>query len=85
MKKFVIAGAFGTYLDVESAKRIGMFPDLSRDRFHQVGNAAGTGAREMLVSKKARQEAEIIKEKITYVELTVHPSFFDVYTSQLMF
>jgi uncharacterized 2Fe-2S/4Fe-4S cluster protein (DUF4445 family) len=82
---FVIAGAFGTYLDVESAKTIGMFPDLPIARFHQVGNAAGTGAREMLVSKRARLRAERIRESIHYIELTVHPSFFDTYASELMF
>lgn len=85
IESFVIAGAFGTYLDVESAKEIGMFPDLPLDRFYQVGNAAGTGAREMLVSKGARLQAEEIRQSISYVELTVHPNFFDVYAAELMF
>ena len=43
IESFVVAGAFGTYLDLESAVRIGMFPDLPRERFRQAGNAAGTG------------------------------------------
>jgi uncharacterized 2Fe-2S/4Fe-4S cluster protein (DUF4445 family) len=85
IESFVIAGAFGTYLDVGSAIRIGMFPDLPRERFSQVGNAAGIGAREMLVSRSARHQAEEIREKIEYVELTVHSNFFDVYATQLMF
>jgi uncharacterized 2Fe-2S/4Fe-4S cluster protein (DUF4445 family) len=85
IESFVIAGAFGTYLNVESAKGIRMFPELPMDRFQQVGNAAGTGAREMLVSKTARRRAEKIKENITYIELTVHPDFFDVYATELMF
>ena len=85
IESFVIAGAFGTYLDVESARHIGMFPDLPPERFHQVGNAAGIGARKLLVSKEARLEAERIRESITYVELTVHPNFFDVYATELMF
>ena len=79
------SGAFGTYLDVGSAIEIGMFPNLPQERFSQVGNAAGIGAREMLVSKSARLQAEKIREKIEYVELTVHSSFFDVYATQLMF
>ncbi len=85
IESFVIAGAFGTYLDPESAKTVGMFPKLPRERFHQVGNAAGMGAREMLVSKTARLKAETIRNAISYVELTVHPNFFDVYTTELMF
>lgn len=85
IESFVIAGAFGTYLDVESARHIRMFPDLPLERFKQVGNAAGIGARRMLVSKSARLEAERIRENIEYVELTVHPNFFDVYATELMF
>ncbi len=57
VERVIIAGAFGTYLHLASALAIGMFPDLPEDRFQQVGNAAGAGARMMLVSKKARQEA----------------------------
>jgi uncharacterized 2Fe-2S/4Fe-4S cluster protein (DUF4445 family) len=82
---FVIAGAFGTYIDIENAIRIGMLPRLPLERFQQVGNAAGMGAREMLISKNARLNAENIVEKISYVELTVHPRFFDVYANELMF
>ena len=41
----MIAGAFGTYLDVKSGIEIGMFPNLDLEKFVQVGNAAGTGAK----------------------------------------
>ncbi len=79
----VVAGAFGTYLDLESAMRVGMFPPLPLTRFRQVGNAAGTGARQMLISKARRRLAESIAEKVEYVELTVHPEFMDVYMDAL--
>jgi uncharacterized 2Fe-2S/4Fe-4S cluster protein (DUF4445 family) len=85
IESFVIAGAFGSYLDVESARHIRMFPDLPMERFQQVGNAAGIGARRMLISNRARLEAARIRESIEYVELTVHPNFFDVYATELMF
>jgi len=48
----IIAGAFGSYIDVSSAMTIGMLPNLPLERFRQVGNAAGTGAR--LASSPAR-------------------------------
>ncbi|MGC9397299.1 MAG: ASKHA domain-containing protein, partial [Anaerolineae bacterium] len=68
---FIVAGAFGTYLDLESAIRIGMFPPLPLERFKQVGNAAGTGARQMLISSAQRRLAAQIGERVRYVELTV--------------
>jgi len=71
----IIAGAFGTYLDIESGIEIGMFPDIPRDKFHQVGNAAGAGARMALLSKEKREQAALIAAKVDYVELTVEPSF----------
>ncbi len=83
IEAFVVAGAFGTYLDVESAVRIGMFPDLPRERFQQVGNAAGIGAKQMLVSQARRQLAAEIVERVEYVELTTHPSFSDIYVQAL--
>ena len=52
--EFIVAGAFGTYLDIASTVRTGMFPPLPLDRFKQVGNAAGAGARQMLVSATRR-------------------------------
>jgi len=79
IETFIVAGAFGTYLDLESAIRIGMFPPLPLDRFKQVGNAAGTGARQMLISAAQRRLAVQISERVRYVELTVHPSFTTVY------
>ena len=57
IQKVVIAGAFGTFIDVTSAITIGMLPNLPLDRFQQVGNAAGTGARLALISKEERARA----------------------------
>jgi uncharacterized 2Fe-2S/4Fe-4S cluster protein (DUF4445 family) len=82
---FVVAGAFGTYLDLESAIRIGMFPDLPRTCFEQVGNAAGGGARKLLVSRQQRRLADEIAREVNYVELAVHPDFMKVYVKALAF
>ncbi len=76
---FIVAGAFGTYLDLESAIHIGMFPPLSLERFRQVGNAAGTGARQMLISSEQRRLAAQIGARVRYVELTIHSGFTPVY------
>jgi uncharacterized 2Fe-2S/4Fe-4S cluster protein (DUF4445 family) len=71
----VVAGAFGTYIDVGSAVTIGMFPPLSLDRFQQVGNAAGMGARMALLSTTQRARALDIARRAEYVELTNEESF----------
>ena len=85
VEAFVIAGAFGTYIDIASAIRIGMFPDLPEERFKQVGNAAGMGARLLLVSQEARRRAGEMVDGIEYVELTTYEGFRDEFIKQLSF
>jgi len=83
IKEFIIAGAFGTYINLPSAIEIGMFPALPLDRFKQVGNAAGAGARQMLLSKKQRSLAEDIARRVNYVELSTYPNFTDIFSKSL--
>lgn len=66
----IIAGAFGTYIDVSSAIAIGMLPPLPLERFSQVGNAAGMGAKLALVSREQRAKAAEIAHQVEYIELT---------------
>jgi uncharacterized 2Fe-2S/4Fe-4S cluster protein (DUF4445 family) len=82
---WVIAGAFGTYLDLQSALRIGMFPSAPVERFHQVGNAAGVGAKQMLLSTEKRNQARSLAEKVEYIELTVYPKFTDLFVEAMYF
>ena len=71
----LVAGAFGTYLDLRSAIRIGLLPDIPQARFRQVGNAAGAGARRLLLSRGARRTAAQLTRQVEYLELTAHPDF----------
>jgi uncharacterized 2Fe-2S/4Fe-4S cluster protein (DUF4445 family) len=75
LDEIIIAGAFGTYIHVPSAVRVGMFPPLALERFRQIGNAAGVGAKQMLVSRQRRHLALQISQRIEYIELTIHPRF----------
>jgi len=79
----VIAGAFGTYIDVSSAIAIGMLPSLPLHRFRQVGNAAGTGARLALISSGKRSEAQGIARSTGYIELAAVPHFMQTFTEAL--
>jgi uncharacterized 2Fe-2S/4Fe-4S cluster protein (DUF4445 family) len=82
---FIVAGAFGTYLDLRSAVRVGMFPSLPMEKFSQVGNAAGVGARMMLVSAKKRREAEALAKRLGYVELAADSGFTGLFMKYLGF
>ena len=75
IEQVLIAGAFGTFIDVGSAMTIGMLPDLPLERFQQVGNAAGTGARLALISNREREKADQIARRVGYIELARIPNF----------
>jgi len=83
VQRFVIAGGFGNYIDIEKAILIGLLPDLPQERFHFIGNSSIIGAYLVLLSKEMRLEAEEIARKMTYIELSVSRSFMDEYMSAL--
>jgi uncharacterized 2Fe-2S/4Fe-4S cluster protein (DUF4445 family) len=75
VEQVIIAGAFGTYINIESAITIGMLPALPLERYKQVGNAAGTGARLALISQSQRTKAQEIAQQDGYIELAAVPNF----------
>jgi uncharacterized 2Fe-2S/4Fe-4S cluster protein (DUF4445 family) len=85
IESLVVAGAFGQFVDKGSVQTIGMFPEVPPDRVHEVGNAAGTGARIALVSLPKREEAERIAHTTKYYELAVDPDFTGIYARAMLF
>lgn len=79
IKQVIIAGAFGSYINIDSAVAIGMMPSLPLNRFQQVGNAAGMGARLALISTRSRAKAQAIASRVKYVELASSPEFNKVF------
>ena len=85
IKKFFIAGGFGTYIDIENAIRIGLLPDLERPKFAFIGNSSLAGARQILLSLDAKKKADEIARKITVFELSVDSRYMDEYMAALFF
>ncbi|MBW7851384.1 MAG: DUF4445 domain-containing protein [Rhodospirillales bacterium] len=83
--RFIIAGAFGSYVDIGSGVAIGMFPDLPRERFEQVGNAAGLGVCRMLTDRADMARAEELARRAIYVELNTIPEFQKEFLKNIRF
>lgn len=79
IKTLFVAGAFGNYIDPESARTIGMYPEVPLERIKFVGNTAGTGSRMCLISNDMRKYAEIVSKTVQYYELGVDPNFQEEY------
>lgn len=85
LERILVAGAFGTYINLASAIRIGMLPELPLERFSQIGNAAGLGARQALTSRRCQDEITAAARAVHYIELSVHPRFQKIYLSNMYF
>jgi uncharacterized 2Fe-2S/4Fe-4S cluster protein (DUF4445 family) len=75
----VLAGAFGSVIDLERALAIGLFPDCGIEKVSAVGNAAGDGARMALLDRRLRVEADRIAREVEYVELSAQAAFMDAF------
>jgi len=78
-----LAGAFGSYIAPESARTIGMFPDLPLDRVRFVGNTAGSGARLALLSEDERARMRDLARRIEHAPLAGDPRFPRAYAAAL--
>ena len=70
-----IAGAFGRYINPESARFIGLIPDVPTEKISFVGNTAVSGAKMVLTSKEMREAAQMLSMNIRYVELMAAQDF----------
>jgi len=78
-----MAGAFGSYLAPESAKAVGMLPDLPLDRVAFVGNTAGSGARLALLSSRERAAMRSLARRIRHAPLAGDARFPRAFASAL--
>ena len=83
--RVLLAGAFGSYLDRDSACAVGLIPFSLRDRVETVGNAAGEGAKRAAVSDAEVAKAAVLARETEYLELASLPAFQDAFIAALAF
>lgn len=79
--KVYIAGGIGNNLDIENSILIGLLPDIEREKFIYIGNSSLVGSYLALISKDAKKKLQEIGSEITYVELSVYPTYMDEFIS----
>ena len=85
LDQILIAGAFGSFLRLESAIAIGMLPALPLERYQQIGNAAGAGACMSLISSQERRRVEVLARTIDHLDLVLQPNFKREFAKSLKF
>lgn len=80
-----LAGAFGNYMDPDNACAIGLIPMELREKIHPIGNAAGDGAKRVLMDRSAWQQATRLAQQAEFLELASLSNFQDEFVDALGF
>ncbi|MFM8722068.1 MAG: ASKHA domain-containing protein, partial [Acidimicrobiaceae bacterium] len=80
-----LAGAFGAHIDPVYAMVLGLVPDCPVSSVRAVGNAAGAGAVQSLLSRKLRHEMEDAVRKVTKIETATEPRFQQLFVEAMAF
>jgi uncharacterized 2Fe-2S/4Fe-4S cluster protein (DUF4445 family) len=85
LRGLFLAGAFGTFIEKGAGQAIGMLPRIPPDRIHPVGNAAGVGAKLVLVSREERKKAESLVREIRVINAVKEPDFEQIFLECMRF
>jgi len=80
-----LAGAFGAHIDPVYAMILGLIPDCTLPQVQGVGNAAGSGAVRMLISREQRLEIEEIVQTVDKIETATEPRFQQLFVDAMAF
>jgi uncharacterized 2Fe-2S/4Fe-4S cluster protein (DUF4445 family) len=83
LERVIIAGSFGSHLDVENAITIGLLPDLPRERFIFIGNGSLLGARLSSFSRQLQADGRRIAAMMTNLELSERPDYMENYMAAM--
>ena len=81
LKRFYVAGTFGSFINPRSAITIGMLPDIRLESYRQLGNSSLGGATLALTSTKSLEKMDRIRDRITYLELNVNQEFMNRFSA----
>jgi uncharacterized 2Fe-2S/4Fe-4S cluster protein (DUF4445 family) len=83
LEQVIIAGAFGSNINIEKAITIGLLPDLPVDRFLFIGNGSLLGARLTSFSTDLLDDARRVAQMMTNLELSENVGFMNNYVAAL--
>jgi uncharacterized 2Fe-2S/4Fe-4S cluster protein (DUF4445 family) len=83
IEHIILAGGFGSYVDLEKAMTIGLLPELDPDKVTFIGNGSLMGARMSSLTNRIRQDVVEVTKKMTNFELSDTTSYMDNYIAAL--
>lgn len=81
--RIILAGGFGSYVDLEKAMTIGLLPETDPKKVTFLGNGSLMGARMSSLTNRIRKDVVEVTKKMTNFELSETPSYMDNYVAAL--
>jgi uncharacterized 2Fe-2S/4Fe-4S cluster protein (DUF4445 family) len=83
LDRVLLAGGFGSYIDLEKALTIGLLPEMDPERISFVGNGSLMGAKMSSLNNHIRQNVVEVTKKMTNFELSETTSYMDNFMASL--
>jgi uncharacterized 2Fe-2S/4Fe-4S cluster protein (DUF4445 family) len=83
IEQVIIAGGFGSYIDIDEAITIGLLPDIPKDKFIFIGNGSLMGARLSSFSTGIIDQQRRVANLMTNLELSENADFMNNYVAAL--
>ena len=83
IERIILAGGFGSYIDLEKAMTIGLLPEIDTDQVTYLGNGSLLGARMSSLTNRIRQDDVEVTKKMTNFELSETPSYMNNYVAAM--
>ena len=85
LEHIYLAGAFGSYINIQSALAVGLLPKVPAERITHTGNCAGQGAVMALFSQRVVKYMEEEAFGISHVELAGQELFQELFVRYMGF
>ena len=83
IEHIILAGGFGSYVDLEKAMTIGLLPEMDPAKVTFIGNGSLMGARMSSLTNRIRKDVVEVTKKMTNFELSDTASYMDNYIAAL--
>ncbi|MGD9238687.1 MAG: ASKHA domain-containing protein [Desulfobacterales bacterium] len=83
IEHIILAGGFGSYVDLEKAMVIGLLPEMDSAKVTFIGNGSLMGARMSSLTNRIRKDVVEVIRKMTNFELSDTASYMDNYIAAL--
>jgi uncharacterized 2Fe-2S/4Fe-4S cluster protein (DUF4445 family) len=83
LEQVILAGAFGSYINLDCAMTVGLLPEVDPEKIVYVGNGSLMGARMSELSNHIRRDVLEVVHRMTSFELSEVVGFKDQYVASL--